>query len=603
MHKAWLAAPCAAVFLSGQAPLRWRMNAAAQALCPDPAAAQALVDTLELAGQAGDTQGEFRGEGLPVLHWQAVPLDDGLLCWLVAGDEGAQWRQARIADLALGASGMGIWETDLVTGAMRWDAQVYALHGLKPDDPRPPNELQIVCPHPDDMHLALGPADLRSRERWDSEFRVVWPDGSVHWLASRAQTMHGADGRPLRLLGITWDITDAKERVAAERRRQAAEEASRAKSEFFARISHDLRTPTNTVLGHARLLLDDPVDVATPKQRQRGRSIIDAGELLLSMLSDLLDLGKIEAGTLTLVEEPIALAPLVEQTLHWLEPLGTRFGVELLAEPIDAHVLGDAHRVRQVVAKLLGNAVRYCRDGGRVTVSARLQPARRMVGLSVRDTGRGLSAEQLRSLFELRSRPSADAGIEGTRIGMGIVQDLVSRMRGHLEVKSLLGEGSDFTVWLREAPHPAPAAAARSALRPPGERDLPLDVLYIEDDPVNRLLMQEILLERRPATRLAFAEDGATGLARIAEQPPDLVLLDMHLPDMDGHELLRRIRASGIGTPCIAMSANAQPDAVAAARAAGFESFWTKPIDFMGFLPSLDAIAARRAAEPVDGGG
>jgi PAS domain-containing protein len=169
--------------------------------CPDRAVAERPV--------AGVTEGEFRGLQ-STLHWHGVALDDGVLYWLASGSAGVTWRNARIADLAIGASGIGIWETDLVSGEVRWDEQVYALHGLQPDDPRPANELQLLCPHPNDMQLALGPADLQATERWDSEFRVVWPDGSVHWLAARSRTQHGAHGKPLRLLGISGTSPTAR---------------------------------------------------------------------------------------------------------------------------------------------------------------------------------------------------------------------------------------------------------------------------------------------------------------------------------------------------------------------------------------------------------
>jgi CheY-like chemotaxis protein len=153
---------------------------------------------------------------------------------------------------------------------------------------------------------------------------------------------------------------------------------------------------------------------------------------------------------------------------------------------------------------------------------------------------------------------------------------------------------------LAESPA-APGGKAASARTAALSRTIALDVLYVEDDPVNRLLMQEILLERRPATRLTFAEDGLGALAQIQRSLPDLVLMDMNLPDMDGFELLERIRAleDGQEMPCFAMSASAMPDAVAKARAAGFLSFWSKPIDFMGFLPALDAIALGKSAESV----
>jgi len=212
----------------------------------------------------------------------------------------------------------------------------------------------------------------------------------------------------------------------------------------------------------------------------------------------------------------------------------------------------------------------------------------------VRDTGRGLSAEQQAHLFEPFNRLGAERqGIEGRGIGLMTVRHLVGLMGGRLQVKSRVGEGSEFRVWLPVAPQadaaPVPALVVECETLVP--RDDGLSVLYVEDNAVNVLVVRE-LLGLRPNVTLHVAADGASGLDAALRHHPDLVLLDMQLPDMDGHELLRRLRAQRLPSRIIALSANAMPDAMRKAHDAGFDDYWTKPIDIAQFLAGLDRLAA-----------
>ena len=217
---------------------------------------------------------------------------------------------------------------------------------------------------------------------------------------------------------------------------------------------------------------------------------------------------------------------------------------------------------------------------------------------SVRDSGRGLSEEQQAHLFEPFNRLGAEReGIEGRGIGLSTVRHLVQLMGGRLEVQSRVEDGSDFRVWLPAAQHgPAPVmdnAAPAMAQGPAGqEQRRPLRVLYIEDNPVNVQVVQE-LVAMWPDVHLQCAPDGASGVALALSETPDLVLVDLHLPDIDGYEVLRRLRAAGVPGERVALSANAMPDEVARARAAGFDDYWTKPLDFKQFIAGIDRLARR----------
>ncbi|HUG21340.1 PAS domain-containing protein [Piscinibacter sp.] len=499
--------------------------------------------------------------------------------------------------LAAKAVGLALWESDLVTGEWWWDAQMYRLRGLSPDDARTPNELRHTCIHPDDVaFVERRTAQIIEHESdYSFDFRVVWPDGSLRWLAARGSVTRDESGRALAILGFNWDITEHKRGEDMRREKKAAEQASRAKSEFLSRMSHELRTPLNAVLGFAQLMIEDPSDALAGKQRERVQHIHNAGRHLLALIDDVLDLTSVDVGTLPLAPDCVALAPLVREMMQWLAPAAQQAGVTLSAGAIEGAVMADARRLRQVLANLLTNAVKYNRPGGRVEVRVIDDGDVRWLGIGVRDTGRGLTDSQRAHLFEPFNRLGAEReGIEGTGIGLTIVRALVERMRGRVEVDTTVGRGSDFRVWLERAQRPPPSdeagAAPPPALAAAGRATV--DVLYIEDNELNVLLVRE-LVALRPQVRLHVAVDGRSGIARSRELRPRAVLIDLELPDIDGWAVLRALRADPAlsGTRCIALSANAMPEDVARVRRSGFDDYWTKPIDFTQFLGGLDGLA------------
>lgn len=516
-----------------------------------------------------------------------------------------QQAQARAA-LATREAGVGTWERDLSRGISHWDAQMYLLRGLSPDDPRPVEALRMSCVHPEDRAaMAERYEQVRAGllDRTAFEFRVRWPDGSEHWLATRAHVVRDDSGQPVRMLGVNWDITEAKRAEQAWREKAAAEQASRAKSEFLARMSHELRTPLNAVLGFTQILLADTTQVLSPAQRQRVHHIEAAGRHLLTLIEDMLDLARIEAGAVTLHLQPLEARAVLADALGLVAPMARAQGIELRMGSLAGWVLADPQRLRQVLMNLVSNAIKYNRAGGRVDVAAH-ETAQECV-LVVRDTGRGMSEDQVRGLFEPFNRLGMEReGIEGTGIGLSIARQLVAHMGGRIEVRSRLGQGSEFQVWLpraepAEADPAAPALVAAPAVTPQaahGPAPPGLELVYIEDNDVNVTLVREILA-LRPAVRCSVAGDGAGGLALVHTVRPDVVLVDMHLPDMDGHEVLRRLRADPrtAAVPCIALSANAMPEDVQRALAAGFAEYWTKPIEVARFLAAIDRLLQARA--------
>jgi PAS domain S-box-containing protein len=497
--------------------------------------------------------------------------------------------------LAAQAVGLALWERDLVGGDTWWDAQMYRLRGLSPDDPRAPNELRHTCIHPDDVPYVERRTEeiIAGESDYTFDFRVCWPDGTVRWLATRGTVVRDDAGQPQRILGFNWDITEHKRSEDMRREKAAAEEASRAKSEFLSRMSHELRTPLNAVLGFAQLMLEDPSQSLPDRHRERTERIRNAGKHLLALIDDVLDLASVEVGGVSTA--PVVLAPLVQETLQWLAPAARQASVELVAGALHGSVMADARRLRQVVANLLSNAVKYNRAGGRALIECVDGDDPAMLGLRVRDTGRGLTEAQMQRLFEPFNRLGAErSNIEGTGIGLTIVRALVEHMGGRIEVDSRAGEGSEFRVWLPRAAQAAHADAPPLAGAPAAETPAPagIDVLYIEDNAINVMLVQE-LVTLRPNVRLHVAPDGHSGIARAKALRPACVLIDLQLPDIDGFKVLAALRADPAlrGVECIALSANAMPDDIARARRAGFDDYWTKPIDFKQFLGGLDRVS------------
>jgi CheY-like chemotaxis protein/two-component sensor histidine kinase len=355
-------------------------------------------------------------------------------------------------------------------------------------------------------------------------------------------------------------------------------------------MSHELRTPLNAVLGFTQLLQIEARQAGQEEHLAKLEHIHAAGDHLLSLINDVLDLSALESGELRLTLRPVELGHLVHQSLPLLHSLAAQHGVSLETGRVEGTAQADPTRLRQVLINLVSNAIKYNRLGGRVVVETSAADAE--ASLVVRDTGRGLNREQIDSLFEPFNRFGVeDEGIEGTGIGLTIVRALVDGMHGRIEVSSEPGQGTEFTVRL-----PAASIAGRSnGAAPMAERQWHGDplgrqgtILYIEDNAVNVLLVEE-LVKSVGGLVVASEMTGAGGVARAAALQPDLVLIDLQLPDFDGYEVLRRLQADPLTRhlPCIALSANAMPEDVRRGIAAGFSDYWTKPIDFGVFLAAL----------------
>lgn len=377
--------------------------------------------------------------------------------------------------------------------------------------------------------------------------------------------------------------------------RQAAEQANQAKSDFLSSMSHELRTPLNAILGFAQLLNNGRRTPQSDKQRRQVTQIEKSGQHLLSLINDILDLAKIEAGHITLSLEPVHVSSLINDAIMLIQPSADANGICLEAIPLsaDAYITADYTRIKQVLLNLLSNAIKYNRPDGKVTVSAWSEDQAVFIG--VRDTGHGIAKADLPKLFEPFNRLQAANGtIEGTGIGLTITRQLVEQMQGTLDVESQAGEGSHFIVTL-----PAAATVASS-----GSEATPQDasfqlaetraqVLYIEDNPANQRLMADILEEEGTLT-LTLAPSAEIGLELLSARTFDLVIMDINLPGMSGHQALDTLRCQGYGhgLPVIALTAHADQPCKMSNDGNAFDAYLTKPLDVDVLLTTLDALLA-----------
>jgi PAS domain S-box-containing protein len=429
------------------------------------------------------------------------------------------------------------------------------------------------------------------------------------------------------LLIISMDLTNLRQAERSREELATARAASRAKTEFLSRMSHELRTPLNAVLGFSQILQMDrrlPADV-----QMRVGHILTAGKHLLSLVDELLDLARIESGNLALALEPVQLAPLLRECLTLCQPLSIDKAIVLpalddtfgAAPGADFWVQADRTRLRQVLVNLLSNAIKYNRPGGSVALQVEQIQAdanEAEVQVTVIDTGRGMSEQQMAKLYEPFNRLGAEFGAEqGYGIGLVIARRLAQAMGGGITARSSPGLGSEFTVhlkpWVVAAPEHAAAARPHTlprpatlsfAERPDGSVTRKLRVLSVEDNPANQSVVAE-LFALRSHLELLTAADGAAAMALAHSGHPDLLLIDLNLPDMDGFELLRRLRSEVVTSaiPCWAVTADAVSETANKVRAAGFDAYLSKPFAADEFLRRIDrwareALAAYEEAGP-----
>ena len=394
--------------------------------------------------------------------------------------------------------------------------------------------------------------------------------------------------------------------VLVDRARLSAEDANRAKTEFLSRMSHELRTPLNAILGFAQLLAADPVQVLSQGQAERVRLITHAGWHLLGLVNDVMDISLIEARRFDIVNVGGDVSSVLDEAIALTQPLARTFMVALVERPASKFgvgVLADHRRLLQILLNLLSNACKYNRPGGQVRIE--VTQLSNEVFLDVVDNGVGMTAEHLTHLFEPFNRlGNAGCAIEGSGIGLTLARQLAGLMNGRLEIESTPESGTRARLVLPAFAIPTKTFANHHGVAQavPATQDGAV-VLYIEDDLVNQILVEQMLL-RCAGVTLVLAENGKDGIALARSRRPNLVLLDMQLPDMTGFDVLDALRAEPQteALRVVVVSANATEMDIAKAKQRGVLDYWTKPLDLQPFITGISTLLGLRDTEGVAGG-
>jgi signal transduction histidine kinase/CheY-like chemotaxis protein len=430
---------------------------------------------------------------------------------------------------------------------------------------------------------------LRRNEFVEREETFLLPNGARVCHSIKFPLLDES-GAAYALGAIAIDITERKKTDDALKiARLEAERANRAKSEFLSRMSHDLRTPLNAILGFAQLL--DAAGLGEDGQESVDQ-ILRGGKHLLELINEVLDIARIEAGHLSLSPEPIRALEVVQQIVELVRPLASRRGIVtevVVPESGDVIVAADRQRLNQILMNLVSNALKYNRPNGRVTI-AFVPAAAGRVRIAVTDTGAGIPPAKLSLLFQPFERLGAEqTDVEGTGLGLAVARGLAEAMGGSLGVESRVDAGTTFWIELAVCEASEPRHVAAAQVVPDTSAETAGLVLYIEDNSSNVRLMQRVL-QRRPGVRLLHAPGGISGLEQARQEPPDLIFLDMHLPDMSGEDVLLHLwqDAALRHIPVVILSADATPVQVRRLKAAGAIEYLTKPLEVPAVLKLLD---------------
>ncbi len=524
--------------------------------------------------------------------------------------ERAEYAEQRLS-MAMNAAGVGLWDWNIQTGETYYSDTFCSMHGYGAGELGTDiSTWERIC-HPEDVPVAYADAERHisgEATLFVNEQRIRQKDGSWHWVRAIGEVVERNDaGEAVRMLGVHVDIQEIRE--ALER----AENASRAKSEFLANMSHEIRTPMTAILGYSDLMAGDK-DVAknADELAEMAKSIQSNANHLLAVINDILDVSKIEAGYLNvdLIEtNPLFL---IEEVASLLRPRAKSKGIELNVRyetGVPSVIITDPTRVKQILFNVIGNAIKFT-EMGSVTLGFGYDQDSRGLTLTVTDTGIGISSEQLGVLTTFEPFMQADASTSrrygGTGLGLHISKSLARMLGGGIEIESEPGRGTTVRVSLRatmghnasivepsnsnlllshgRAPKKAEQAVRETAGTLSGRR-----VLLAEDGPDNQKLIAFHL--RKAGADVTIVETGTQALEMARQVKPDVILMDMQMPEMDGYEATRRLRASGCGLPIIALTAHAMDGDRERCLEAGCNEYLAKPLDKHKLIDMCRAFA------------
>ena len=480
----------------------------------------------------------------------------------ISGRKAAESRQAKQAErlsLACNAGGIGIWEYDIVNNGLVWDGQMYALYGITPDTFSGGYEAWRNGLHPEDMQRSEAELQgaIGGKKDFNTEFRVVWPDGSIRHIRALARVMHDAAGKATHMIGTNWDITERKQaEVLLNDAVKTAEDSNRSKSEFLSNMSHELRTPLNSVIGFSNILLKNKAGNLKDQDLTFLGRIVDNGKHLLQLINSVLDLSKIEAGRMELEISEFEVGKMAREVLDQFETQVRSSDVRLVLvaperiTPLNA----DALKFKQVLMNLVGNALKFTETG---TVTIRIVTDTRSgmpLKLEVADTGIGIPAGRLGTIFGAfqQADNSISRRFGGTGLGLTISRSMLTLMGYKLRVASEEGYGTVFTIHFRDPGIETAASTSWTSVKdmrtPSGEPlsmgVLPLQgkkVLIIDDEADSCVLLRNYLEEY--GCIVEEASSGTSGIQAARSFRPDMITLDLMMPDEDGWNVARKLNA------------------------------------------------------------
>lgn len=501
--------------------------------------------------------------------------------------------------------GVGLWRFNIASDLLEWTDQVYKIHGLHRESFTPTIQSALEQYHPDDQETVSASIleAINKGESFEFRARLIRPDQSICHVRSSGQSELDSDGNPISIFGTYVDITKEQE-LAAQFERQAyslqklsdeletakekAEAASETKSAFLANMSHEVRTPLNGVLGMISLLelstLDDQQTECIDMAKQ-------AAYAALELINDLLDFSQMEAARLSIYPEDFLLSDLLARLRVMLTPKAEKKSLDLSIESdlTECTVTGDALRIQQILINLGDNAIKFT-EAGHIHVHLSQCKETKGLQITVEDTGEGMTRDELDRIFDRFEQldPSSTRRHDGVGLGLSICKNLIDLMDGDIRVESTLGKGTCFSVTL-----PVPLSHTQTPTRPQADNQVPdvhagLRILAAEDNAMNQEILKR--LSKALDFELAIADNGAEAVAMFCPDRFDIILMDIHMPIMDGLEASKTIRATGAEIPILALTADVTNDMAERFARAGINGFVTKPYELGTLVSEIERV-------------
>lgn len=484
--------------------------------------------------------------------------------------------------LANDAIEMGVWEWDLRKDELHWDEWMYRLYGVCSSDFSGAVDAWEQSVHPDDIESAktLLSEALSKGTLYDTEFRIVLSTGQIKYIKANAKVVFNDNNTPIKMIGVNYDISErAKTLAVLEQEKLKAESAAQAKSDFLANMSHEIRTPMNAILGGLQLLKGAELEANLETIRNNAAF---SAHSLLTIINDILDYSKIESNKLSIEQVPFSLIEVLESIKYDVDSLvsnkGIRFDIEIDNNFVDGW-LGDVVRIKQIILNLTSNAVKFTNQGTvKIQVSCCDFKGTNAIRVSVVDSGIGMTEEAKARIFDRFSQADSSTTRKygGTGLGMSIALSLIEMMHGDIELNTVCGEGTTVTVLLplKQSTLDAKAQRIKSLIAP---LMIGKKVLVAEDNMINQVIVKTMLEPTKAF--LKIVENGVQAVNAVKEEDFDIILMDIHMPEMDGQDAQQAIATLKPYIPVVALTANVMPEDVAQYLKQGFASHLPKPLD------------------------